>query len=78
MRLTALRGIGPWTAQIFLLYELRRPDPFPAWEIGLSRAVGLLDGETEPPTADAALRRADGWHPYRSYAAGHLWRSPAR
>jgi DNA-3-methyladenine glycosylase II len=77
-RLTARRGIGPWTAQIFLLYELRRPDAFPASEIGLRRAVGLLDGSVEPPPADVALQRADGWRPYRSYAAGHLWRSLPR
>jgi hypothetical protein len=60
------------------LTELQRQPRTAAWEIGLRRAVGLLDGETEPPTADAAVRRAAGQHPYRSYAAGHLWRSPAR
>jgi DNA-3-methyladenine glycosylase II len=74
-RLTALPGLGPWTAQIFVLYELRRPDAFPAWEIGLRRAVGMLDGSAEPPAAPAVLRRAAAWHPYRSYAAAHLWRT---
>jgi DNA-3-methyladenine glycosylase II len=74
-RLTALPGVGPWTAQIFLLYELRRPDAFPAPEIGLRRAIGLLDGLAEPPPANIALSRAAGWRPYRSYAAAHLWRS---
>jgi DNA-3-methyladenine glycosylase II len=77
-RLTALPGIGPWTAEIFQLYELRRPDAFPAWEIGLRKAVGLLDGNTEAPKTEVALRRAEGWRPYRSYAAGHLWRSLAQ
>src|ERR1700722_12507376 len=74
-RLTALPGIGPWTAQIFLLYELRRPDAFPAWEIGLRRAVGMLDELAQPPAGGATLRRAADWRPYRSYAAGHLWRT---
>jgi DNA-3-methyladenine glycosylase II len=73
-RLTALPGIGPWTAQIFLLYELRRPDAMPAWEIGIRKAVGLLDALPEPPKAETVLERAEGWRPYRSYATGHLWR----
>jgi DNA-3-methyladenine glycosylase II len=76
-RLTALPGIGPWTAEIFLLYELHRPDAFPAWEIGLRKALAALDGLDSPPSADAAVARAEGWRPYRSYAAGHLWRSLA-
>jgi DNA-3-methyladenine glycosylase II len=74
-RLTALSGIGPWTASIFILYELRRPDAMPAHEVGIRKAVGLLDGLVEPPKADAIIQRAEGWRPYRSYAAGHLWRS---
>jgi DNA-3-methyladenine glycosylase II len=74
-RLTALPGIGPWTAQIFLLYELRRPDAFPGQEIGLRRAVGMLDGLAGPPPAAAVLARAAAWRPYRSYAAGYLWRT---
>jgi DNA-3-methyladenine glycosylase II len=74
-RLTELPGIGPWTAAIFLLYELRRPDAFPASEIGLRKALAALDGLDSPPSADAAIARAEGWRPYRSYAAGHLWRS---
>jgi DNA-3-methyladenine glycosylase II len=73
-RLTALPGIGLWTAQIFLLYELRRPDAMPAWEIGIRKAVGLLDALSEPPKAEAVIERAEGWRPYRSYATGHLWR----
>jgi DNA-3-methyladenine glycosylase II len=73
-RLTALPGIGPWTAHIFLLYELCRPDAMPAWEIGIRKAVGLLDALPEPPKAEAVVTRAEGWRPYRSYATGHLWR----
>jgi DNA-3-methyladenine glycosylase II len=74
-RLTALPGIGPWTASIFILYELRRPDAMPAHEVGVRKALGLLDGLSEPPKPEAVLERAEAWRPYRSYAAGHLWRS---
>jgi DNA-3-methyladenine glycosylase II len=73
-RLIALPGIGPWTAQIFLLYELQRPDAFPASEIGLRKALAALDELAQPPSAEHAINRAVGWRPYRSYAAGHLWR----
>jgi DNA-3-methyladenine glycosylase II len=73
--LTALPGIGPWTAAIFILYELRRPDAMPAQEIGIRKAVGLLDGLAEPPKAEAVIERSEAWRPYRTYAAGHLWRS---
>jgi DNA-3-methyladenine glycosylase II len=77
-RLTAMPGIGPWTSEIFLLYELRRPDVFPAGEIGLRKAVGLLDELSSTPSTKIAVSRAEVWRPYRTYAAGHLWRSLAR
>jgi DNA-3-methyladenine glycosylase II len=76
-RLTTIRGIGPWTAQIFLLYELRRADAFPAWEIGLRKALAALDDLSDVVAPETALTRAERWRPYRSYAAGHLWRSLA-
>jgi DNA-3-methyladenine glycosylase II len=74
-RLTALPGIGPWTAAIFILYELRRPDAMPAQEVGIRKAVEILDGLPEPPNAEFVVKRAEDWRPYRTYAAGHLWRS---
>jgi DNA-3-methyladenine glycosylase II len=74
-RLTALRGIGPWSAQMFLLHELRRPDVFPAGDAGLRTALGRLEGLTTQPTQPETVALALRWSPYRSYAAAHLWRS---
>jgi DNA-3-methyladenine glycosylase II len=74
-RLVALRGIGPWSAQMFLLHGLRRPDVFPGGDLGLRQALVRLDGLEGMPTPRAAAERALPWSPYRSYAAAHLWRS---
>ena len=74
-RLVALRGIGPWSAQMFLLHELRRPDVFPAGDVGLRTALGRLEGLAMPPTQPETVALALRWAPFRSYAAAHLWRS---
>jgi DNA-3-methyladenine glycosylase II len=73
-RLVELRGIGPWSAQMFLLHELRRPDVFPAGDVGLRTALGRLEGMATPPTQPETVALALRWTPYRSYAAAHLWR----
>ena len=73
-RLVELRGIGPWSAQMFLLHELRRPDVFPAGDVGLRTALGRLEGLATPPTQPETVALALRWTPYRSYAAAHLWR----
>ena len=72
--LVSLRGIGPWSAQIFLSYELKRPDVFPAGDIGLRTAAARLDGLDNTPAVKRAVDRAMIWSPYRSYAAACLWR----
>jgi AraC family transcriptional regulator of adaptative response / DNA-3-methyladenine glycosylase II len=73
-RLRALPGIGEWTAQYIALRALREPDAFPAADIGLQRALADADG-ARPSTA-ALLARAEGWRPWRAYAALHLWTTP--
>ncbi len=74
-RLTALRGVGPWSAQMFLLHELRRPDVFPAGDVALRKALGRVEALAVLPTQPEAVALALRWTPYRSYAAAHLWRS---
>ncbi|GAB0118049.1 AlkA N-terminal domain-containing protein [Acidisoma sp. 7E03] len=64
-RLTAIPGIGPWTAQCIALMALGEPDAFPAQDVGLQRAAGL-DGR-------ALAAAAEAWRPWRAYAAIHLW-----
>ena len=76
-RLVSLRGIGPWSAQMFLLRSMGRPDVFPAADIGLRRGIEMLDGLDHLPTIAEATARAERWRPYRSYAAKYLWMSYA-
>jgi DNA-3-methyladenine glycosylase II len=76
-RLVSLRGIGPWSAQMFLLRSMGRPDVFPAADIGLRRGIERLDGLDHLPTIADAAARAQRWRPYRSYAAKYLWMSYA-
>jgi AraC family transcriptional regulator of adaptative response / DNA-3-methyladenine glycosylase II len=72
-RLTALPGIGEWTAQYIAMRALREPDAFPASDVGLLRAMADADGVR--PTSAALLARAEAWRPWRAYAAQHLWAS---
>ena len=71
--LDALRGIGPWTAQCYLLFVLRRPDVFPVADLALMEAVRQLWRLRERPTSKALERRAVAWSPHRSVAARMLW-----
>ena len=71
--LVALRGIGSWSAQMFLLRALARPDVFPAGDLGLRRGIESLYALPEPPSIADAAARALSWRPYRSYAAKYLW-----
>lgn len=72
-RLVSLRGIGPWSAQVFMLRTLRRPDVFPAGDMGLRRALVRLDDLPGLPDIPVAAQRALAWRPFRSYAAKYLW-----
>ncbi|MEA1833718.1 DNA-3-methyladenine glycosylase [Methylobacterium durans] len=73
-RLTALPGIGPWTAQYIAMRALREPDALPVGDIGLLRA---LDRGRGRPSPAALLAQAEGWRPWRAYAALHLWTGDA-
>lgn len=67
-RLAELPGIGPWTAEYIAMRALRWPDAFPAGDLGLKKASRLK-------SAKALEKAAEGWRPWRSYAAMHLWES---
>jgi DNA-3-methyladenine glycosylase II len=71
--LVSLRGVGPWSAQMFMLHELRRPDVFPAGDVGLRSAVARLDGLADTPDIEQVIDRSAIWSPFRSYAAAYLW-----
>ncbi|MBF6032638.1 DNA-3-methyladenine glycosylase 2 family protein [Pseudomonas sp. P155] len=75
-RLLALHGIGEWTAQYIALRQLRDLDGFPYGDVGLLRALEVLEG-VRPTTRELSLR-AEDWRPYRGYAAQLLWTSLSR
>ena len=69
-RFTAIRGVGPWTAQYIALRALKLPDALPLADVGLLRA---LDRGTGRPSPAQLLAQAEAWRPFRAYAAQHLW-----
>jgi DNA-3-methyladenine glycosylase II len=71
--LVAVPGIGPWTARMFLMRHLHRPDVFPAGDLGVIVGLTALDGLPRRITEKAAERRSEAWRPYRSYATRYLW-----
>ena len=73
-KLTALPGIGPWTAQYVAMRALREPDAFPASDLGLMRAMEV-DSVRPSPAQLAAT--AEAWRPWRAYAALRLWMQPS-
>lgn len=73
--LVSYRGIGPWTAQSFLLFGLGRPNLFPLADIGLQNALKIQWHLAEKPKAEEIMRHLPEWSPYLSYAALYLWRS---
>jgi DNA-3-methyladenine glycosylase II len=73
--LTAVKGIGRWTAEIFLMFRLGRMDVFPADDLGLVKAVQRVYGLRKKPSRDRLMKIAEPWRPYRSVAAWYLWRS---
>ena len=74
-RLTALKGIGIWTVQMYLIFALRRTDVMPSGDLGIRAAVRKAYGFAELPTPAEIDTLAGGWHPYRTVASWYLWRS---
>lgn len=72
--LTSQRGIGPWTAHMFLLFSLRRPDVIAPGDLGIRQAVGRLLGLGREATPTEVLDAAERWKPYRSAATFYLYR----
>ena len=73
--LTAVSGIGTWTAEVFLIFQLQRVDVFPAADLALLTAIQRLYRKRTRPTPPVARRFAERWRPYRSIASWYLWRS---
>jgi DNA-3-methyladenine glycosylase II len=73
--LTAVRGIGAWTVEMFLIFNLLRPDVFPLDDIGLQRAVAMHYLAGARPARRELARIGERWRPWRSVATWYLWRS---
>ena len=72
--LTKIRGIGVWTAQMFLMFSLCRPDVFPVGDLGIRNGIGKMYGFEERPTEAECLEIAETWAPYRTIASWYCWR----
>lgn len=73
--LTSVRGIGVWTAEMFLIFNQLRPDIWPVDDIGLQKALARYYFQEQRPTRQELLACGERWRPWRSVATWHLWRS---
>ena len=73
--LCRVRGIGPWTAQMFLIFNLGRPDVMPASDLGVQKGVRAVYGLAELPSPDEVLARTAHLAPFRSAASWYFWRA---
>lgn len=76
-RLVSVRGIGRWTAEMYLMFELRRPDVWPVDDLGVRQGYGLAFGVDPPPPARRLGPLGDRFRPYRSVAARYMWEAVA-
>ncbi|HYH59753.1 MAG TPA: DNA-3-methyladenine glycosylase [Thermoleophilaceae bacterium] len=74
-QLTAVKGLGQWTADMFLIFHLGRPDVLPVGDLGVRRAVERAYGLPDLPDAAQLTEIAEPWRPNRSLASLYLWRS---
>jgi DNA-3-methyladenine glycosylase II len=72
--ITSVKGLGRWSAEMFLMFRLNRPDVFPVGDLGIVKGVQILAGMKRRPKPVTMMRIAAAWRPYRSVAAWYLWR----
>jgi 3-methyladenine DNA glycosylase/8-oxoguanine DNA glycosylase len=74
-RLVMVRGIGPWTAQMFLMFQLQRPDVWPVGDLGVRKGFSLIFEMDEMPSPDELDAAGEVFRPHRSTAAWYCWRA---
>jgi DNA-3-methyladenine glycosylase II len=74
-RASSVKGIGRWTAEMYLIFSLGRPDVLPVDDLGVRRGMQLTYGLEELPKPDEMRRIAEPWRPYRSAGTWYMWRS---
>ena len=72
--LTTIKGVGPWTAEMFLMFTLNRPDIFPVTDLGIQKGFQLFFQLDKLPRPDQMMEQAESWRPYRTLASWYLWR----
>lgn len=72
-RLTAVRGVGRWTVEMFLMFRLGRPDVLPATDLGIQKGFAVAFGKRSLPTPAQVLRRGERWRPWRTVVSWYLW-----
>ena len=72
--LTTIKGVGPWTAEMFLMFTLNRPDVFPVTDLGIQKGFQLFFQLDKIPRPDQMIKKAEPWRPYRTLASWYLWR----
>ena len=73
-QLVSIKGVGPWTAQMFLMFTLNRPDVFPTGDLGVQKGFQQYFKLAELPNPVAMEKRAEKWKPYRTIAALYFWK----
>lgn len=73
--LTVVSGVGRWTAEMFLMFVLRRPDVLPVGDLGIREGFRRVYRLREPATADRMRALAEPWRPHRSVGSWYLWRA---
>ena len=74
-RLTTVRGIGRWTVEMLLLFDLGRPDVWPVDDYGVRKGFAKTFGKRKLPTPKQLMKHGEKWRPYRSLAAWYFWRA---
>jgi DNA-3-methyladenine glycosylase II len=74
-RLTSVKGFGRWTAEMFLMFRLHRPDVLPVDDLGIVNAIQRLYKLRKRPNAKRLIKMGDAWRPYRSVACWYLWQT---
>lgn len=75
LELVKVKGIGRWTAEMFLIFCLKREDVFPLGDLGIKKAIKLLYNLDSIPSEEFIISKSTRWRPYRSIAAWYLWKS---
>ena len=77
-RLDSVRGIGAWTVEMFLIFNLGRPDVLPIHDLGVQKGWSIAYGKKHMPKPKELLAFGERWRPYRTVASWYMWRAFAR